>query len=62
MDDPADLAARVRRLEDVEAIRMLHNRYHSCVNNGRFNEVGSLFTADAVAGRYDDIYVRQDGV
>ena len=49
-DDFAALAARVRRLEDIEAIRTLRNRYHSAINDGRFDEIGGLFTPDAVVG------------
>lgn len=44
----ADLRRRVRRLEDIEAIRTLRNQYHSCINDGRYGEIAALFTADAV--------------
>lgn len=50
-----DLEERVRRLEaqmqetrDREAIRDLRYRYHEYVNEGKFKEIPSLFTADGV--------------
>ncbi|MSP30018.1 MAG: nuclear transport factor 2 family protein [Acetobacteraceae bacterium] len=56
--DLADLQRRVRRLEDIEAIRTLRNQYHSCVNDVRYAEIAALFTEDAVVelgylARYD---------
>lgn len=47
MTDLAALEARIRRLEDIEAIRSLRNRYHACINDGRYGEIADLFTADA---------------
>ena len=44
----ADLAARLQRLEDIEALRMLRNRYHACVNDGRYGEIGALCAEDAI--------------
>src|SRR3954469_17216885 len=60
MTEPASLEQRIRRLEDIEEIRRLRNRYHFCVNEGRFSEIRSLFTEDAVVelgylARYDGI-------
>jgi ketosteroid isomerase-like protein len=60
MTDFAALAARIRRLEDIEAIRHLRCRYHGCVNEGRFDQVRTLFTEDAVVelgylARYEGI-------
>jgi ketosteroid isomerase-like protein len=43
----ADLERRVRLLEDREAIRALRDAYHACINDGRFAEIGDLFTEDA---------------
>ena len=43
-----DLRQRVRRLEDIEAIRTLRNQYHACINDGRYAEISALFTQDAV--------------
>ena len=48
MSDPTTLEARVRRLEDIEAVRTLRNRYHACINDGRYAEIAALFTEDAV--------------
>jgi ketosteroid isomerase-like protein len=46
--DLAALEARIRRLEDIEALRSLRNRYHACINDGRYAEIAELFTADAL--------------
>ena len=46
--DTTALEARIRRLEDIEALRSLRNRYHSCVNDGRFDEIADIFTEDAL--------------
>lgn len=55
-----DLRRRVRRLEDIEAIRTLRNQYHSCINDGRYGDIAALFTPDAVVelgylARYEGI-------
>ena len=60
MTDLATLEARIRRLEDIEAIRHLRFRYHFCLNEGRFAEVRALCTDDAVVelgylARYEGI-------
>ena len=54
------LDQRIRRLEDIEAIRRLRNRYHFCLNESRFGQVRALFTDDAVVelgylARYEGI-------
>lgn len=46
--DISSLAGRIQRLEDIEAIRSLKNVYHLYVNDCRFDEIGTLFTEDAV--------------
>lgn len=46
--DLARLEARIKRLEDIEALRSLRNRYHSCINDGRYGEIADLFTEDGV--------------
>lgn len=46
-DDFAALAARVRKLEDIEAIRALRMEYHRCVNEGDLAVVGDIYTEDA---------------
>ncbi len=48
MTDIAALEKRIRRLEDIEALRTLRNRYHACINDGRYGDIVELFTADAV--------------
>ena len=51
MTTPADFAtltARVRRLEDIEEIRTLRNRYHRAINDSRFDDIVALFTDTAV--------------
>jgi len=42
------LQARIQRLEDIEAIRRLRNRYHFCLNEGRYHEVRALCVDDAI--------------
>jgi hypothetical protein len=42
------LEDRIQRLEDIEAIRRLRNRYHFCLNEGRYHEVRDLCVDDAV--------------
>jgi ketosteroid isomerase-like protein len=59
-DASMTLEQRIRRLEDIERIRRLRNRYHSCVNESRFAECRALFTDDAVVelgylARYEGI-------
>jgi ketosteroid isomerase-like protein len=46
--DLAALESRIRRLEDIEALRSLRNRYHACINDGRYGEIAELFTGDAL--------------
>lgn len=58
--DLADLQRRVRKLEDIEAIRTLRNQYHSCINDSRYADIAALFTQDAVVelgylARYEGI-------
>jgi hypothetical protein len=51
-----ELEARLRALEDVEAIRRLKYRYWRCLDQKRWEELGTCFTEDATvsygAGRY----------
>lgn len=42
------LVSRVQRLEDIEGIRTLKNVYHLYINDCRFEEIGNLFTDDAI--------------
>ena len=39
-----ELEARVRALEDVEAIRQLKYRYFRCLDLKRWDELGACFT------------------
>jgi ketosteroid isomerase-like protein len=60
MNDAPSLERRIRRLEDIEAIRHLRNRYHACINESRYADIRALFTADAVVelgylARYEGI-------
>ncbi len=41
------LEAKVRELIDREELRDLRYRYHECINEGKFAEIASLFTANA---------------
>lgn len=50
----ADLEARIRRIEDREAIRTLVGRYSVAVDDHDFETLGGLFARDAVYGRDDD--------
>ena len=43
----AALETEVRKLSDIEAVRRLRNHYHECINDGRYDEIPFLFTADA---------------
>ena len=43
-----ELEAQVQEMRDREAIRDLRYRYHEYVNEGKFKEIPSLFTADGV--------------
>lgn len=41
------LEQRLKRMEDIEAIRTLKSNYHTYVNDTEFEKVGDLFTTDA---------------
>ncbi len=49
-----DLEARLRRLEDIEAIRRLRHRYHQCINESLHDRIPGLFTED---GEVDFSYI-----
>jgi ketosteroid isomerase-like protein len=56
----ATLEQRIRRLEDIEEIRRLRNRYHASLNEGHYGDCRALFTDDAVVelgylARYEGI-------
>ncbi len=51
MTDAERIAALERRLgllEDKDAIRALRDNYHSCINDGRYDQIAKLFTDDAM--------------
>ena len=56
MDDPRDLAARIQRLEDLEAIKQLKHRYWRCLDLKLWDDLRQCFTPDATVdygeGRY----------
>jgi ketosteroid isomerase-like protein len=54
------LEERIRRLEDIEDIRRLRNKYHASLNESRYENCRALFTEDAVVelgylARYEGI-------
>jgi ketosteroid isomerase-like protein len=54
------LEERIRRLEDIEDIRRLRNKYHASLNESRYENCRALFTDDAVVelgylARYEGI-------
>src|SRR3954468_16608874 len=54
------LEQRIQRLEHIEDIRHLRNRYHASLNEGRYADCRALFTDDAVVelgylARYEGI-------
>lgn len=46
-DTLARLEARIRLLEDREALRALRDSYHACINDSRYEGIADLFTDDA---------------
>jgi SnoaL-like domain len=59
-DRDTSLAARLQKLEDIEAVRTLRMMYHQYINGGEFGRVHELFSPDGVAdldyfGRYDGV-------
>ena len=60
MIEQPTLEQRIRRLEDIEDIRRLRNRYHASLNESRYADCRALFTDDAVVelgylARYEGI-------
>ncbi len=54
MADSLDLESRIRRLEDIEAIKQLKDRYFLSGNLGKWDEAADCFTDTAYA-RYGPI-------
>ena len=49
MSKPASLEARIKTLEDIEAIKRLKCKYWRCLDRKLWNELAECFTEDAVA-------------
>jgi bile-acid 7alpha-dehydratase len=49
MTPPGDIEARLRRLEDIEAIKQLKARYWRCVDRKLWDELAEVFAEDAAA-------------
>ncbi len=47
MKELDDLSARIRVLEDIEAIKKLRGRYWRCIREGRWDDFLECFTDDA---------------
>ncbi len=52
MATQADLEARIRDLEDIEAIKKLQHKYFRCIDGKLFDELAECFTED-VKTAYD---------
>lgn len=48
MNHPQELEARIRVLEDIEAIRKLKARYFHAIDRKRWDDLASCFSQDAV--------------
>lgn len=46
---PADLEARIRSLEDIEALKRLKAKYWRCLDRKLWDEIAECFTEDAFA-------------
>jgi len=55
MTELSDLEARIRRLEDLEAIKKLKYKYFYCIDKGLWDEIGDCFTEDGVADYIPDM-------
>jgi hypothetical protein len=49
MADLKDLEARMKKLEDLEAIKRVKYKYFRCIDKGLWDEIGDCFTEDALA-------------
>ncbi|MBL7119427.1 MAG: nuclear transport factor 2 family protein [Dehalococcoidia bacterium] len=47
MADLAEIEARMKRLEDIEAIKALKHKYFRCLDSKLWNEMAECFTEDA---------------
>ena len=46
MTELRDLEARIRALEDIEAIKRLKHKYFRCIDKGLWDEIGNCFAED----------------
>ncbi len=46
--EPRDLAARIRVLEDIEAIKKLKSKYWRCIDKKLWDEIADCFTEDVI--------------
>jgi len=58
MADP-DFEARIRRLEDIEAIKGLKGKYFRCLDSKLWDEMADCFTEDATTNYTDGQYQLQ---
>lgn len=56
MGDLAELEARIRRLEDIEAIKNLKHRYFRTLDKKLWDEFADCFTEDAKTSYHDGKY------
>lgn len=58
MNNLEEIEARVRRLEDLEAIKKLKAKYWRCIDRKLWDELAECFTEDAVADYGPDIKLK----
>jgi len=49
MNESRDLEARIRRLEDLEAIKRIKHKYFRCIDQGLWDEIGNCFAEEGIA-------------
>lgn len=54
------LEDRILRLEDIEQIRSIRNKFHYFINEGLAHRFGEVYTDDAVV--YFDEFMKQEGL
>ncbi len=59
MADLAELEARLRVLEDIEAIKKLKAKYFRCLDSKLWDEMAQCFTEDATTDYHDGKYKRR---
>ena len=58
MNPLGEIEARVRKLEDIEAIKKLKAKYWRCVDRKLWGEMTEVFTEEATADYGPDIKLR----